>query len=288
MLKASVPRNTTASSRPAVPPAIRSAHASRNCGRGAARSSRLMGVSFSCFHSAIRLRMIPTEAAPCTTRTSVKRREIAQQPADHDGRNRHAQKEHHVEQRHDARAGLLGGAVGGQRQPGGLGHVQPEPSHQEGHRGEHLAGPLGTGGLLPGQHQKREGHHREAPHLPQRAEPEIGDALPAQRRAMGVGAKAEHGAERRDEHGQGDHGGHHDRGHRKLHDHHAVERAQQHHGGHADRDLKQRQPQELRQRQALARRVGEGQPAGRVAHQLRVDAFPGRRDHPCTSIAWLM
>ncbi len=71
MLKAMVPTKTTASSRPASPPAAKSRQASEKRGRGASRSSRLIGRTRSCFQSATTFSRSVASAAPCTTRTSL-------------------------------------------------------------------------------------------------------------------------------------------------------------------------------------------------------------------------
>ena len=121
------------------------------------------------------------------------------------------------------------------------------------------AGPLD---LVARQHDQREGHDGKAAHLPERAEPEVGDALPADGRAVGVRPVAQKRAERgRPAPGCAIIRATTDRGHRQFDDHHAVQRAQKQHLRHADRDLEQRQPQSWPQRQVLRGRVREGQPA---------------------------
>jgi hypothetical protein len=108
------------------------------------------------------------------------------------------------------------------------------------------------------QHQQREGHDREAAELQHRALPDVGNAAPAERGFVDVGAVADQRAERREEKRQRNHHAHQRRGHLQLDDHHAVERAHQQHQRHADRDLEQRQAQQARQRQILGRHIREG------------------------------
>ena len=195
------------------------------------------------------------------------RREVLQQPAEDDRGDRHPGQEHDVKQRDDLRPGLVRRPVRGEREPRGLGHVQAKPGHQEGDRRQRLARPGRAQGLVARQHDQREGHHRQPAHLPERAEPQVGNALPADGRAVGVGPEAEQRPERRDQDGQRDHHRHHHRRHRQLDDHHPVQRAQQHDRGHPDRDLEQRQAQDLSQRQRVRGRVREGQEAGGDAGQ---------------------
>ena len=70
-----------------------------------------------------------------------------------------------------------------------------------------------------------EWHDGETAKLQQRAEPEIGDAAPAQDGAMVIGFEADDCAERSEDQRQGDHDGNEPGWNAKLHDHDTVERA---------------------------------------------------------------
>ena len=138
---------------------------------------------------------------------------------------------------------------------------RPGADHQERERGRGVADPRGTAVVARHQDQ-RERHDRESAELDHRPHPDVRHALPAEHRAMGVGPEADQRAERREDERHADHQRDEPRRHAELDDHHAVERADQQHGRHADRDLEQRQPQQARQRQRVARRVGERQELG--------------------------
>ena len=70
MLKAAVPRNTVSSSRPARPPAVKSAQDSAKLGR--TRSGRVRdGSRASCFHRAIRFSTMVATAVPWMTLISL-------------------------------------------------------------------------------------------------------------------------------------------------------------------------------------------------------------------------
>lgn len=64
--------------------------------------------------------------------------EILQQETDDQGGCPHAQKEHDIEQRHNAGPRLIRGAITGQGQPCRLGHVQAKSRHQKGQRRQNL------------------------------------------------------------------------------------------------------------------------------------------------------
>ena len=112
------------------------------------------------------------------------------------------------------------------------------------------------------QNQKAGRHDRKATKLPKRPEPEIGNALPADGAFVVIRFEAQKRTEGRDQHGQGHHHRNQSGRHRKLHDHHAVQSAKQHNTRHTNRDLEQAQPQDLIQRQTLARGIREGQISG--------------------------
>jgi hypothetical protein len=80
------------------------------------------------------------------------------------------------------RGRVLRRQVGGQRQAGGLRGLHAGADQQEGQRRADWpsqAGPLG----VARQQEQRERHDRQAAELQQRAHPDVGHALPAQRRA---------------------------------------------------------------------------------------------------------
>ena len=210
--------------------------------------------------------------------------EVGEERAEDEGGDRHPEEVHHVEEGDDPRAGVLGGAVGGEGEARGLGHVDAEAGHQEREPGQYLAGPVGAEGLVAGEHDQREGHHREAAELPERAEPDIGDALPAERRAVGVGAEAEQRAEGRAEHRKCHHDCDDEGRDAELDDHHPVQGAEHHHRRHADRDLEERQSEELAEREVWRGGVGEGKgPDADPLEQLLsgVEAFHGRSSMAC-------
>ena len=141
----------------------------------------------------------------------------------------HADQQHHVEQRHDARPRILrardrwrapgrrSGSCAGRRRPAG----RPAPRRPAPIDGRAVA--------VAGQHQQRERHDGEAAELQQRAEPDIGHAPPAQHRAVRVRAEADQRAERREHQRQRHHQRDQPGRHAELDDHHAVERAVEQH-----------------------------------------------------------
>ena len=152
---------------------------------------------------------------------------VAQQPADEDRRNDHADQIHDIEQRHHARPRLVRCAVGSQGQTGGLGHRHAKPGHQESQPRKGFTCPGRTEGLVARQHDQCKGHHRQPAHLPERAEPQIRNPLPPDGTAVGVRPEAQNGTQGRHQHRQRDHDRHDRGGHAQFNDHHPVQRAQQ-------------------------------------------------------------
>ena len=189
------------------------------------------------------------------------RAEIAEQSADDDRGNAHAHQEHHIKQRHNAGPRLIARPVRGQRQTRRLRHVHAKTREQKGKGRPNFTGPCRPGDLIARQHQKTHRHNCEAAKLPKRAEPQIGDPLPPDRRTISVGAKAQERAERGHQNGDRDHDCDDPRHHAQFDNHYAVERAQKQDRSHPNADLEQRQAQQLRKRQLSADRVREGQHA---------------------------
>ena len=116
----------------------------------------------------------------------------------------HADQQHDVEERDDARARCFGREIGGEREAGGLRRMQAGADEEERQRGCHIADP-DRAVRVAGQHDQCERHDGEAAELQQRAEPDVGHAAPAEHRAMRVGAEADQGAERREDERQRHH-----------------------------------------------------------------------------------
>jgi hypothetical protein len=111
--------------------------------------------------------------------------EIFEQQAEEECARHGADEEHDVEQGDDARPRLRRGEVGGKREAGGLGGVQPGPGEEEGERRAGLPYP-GRAGRVAGQDEQGERHDRQAAELQQRPEPDVGNATPAEERAVRV------------------------------------------------------------------------------------------------------
>ena len=172
MLNAAVPSPTAtrkrrrAALRRRTPP-----RTSRNAGACPVARRARSGLRASCFQSAMQFSTIVSSAAPWITWIRRNWLKSASRPAEDQRTRDHADQQHHVEQRDDARPRLARREVGGQREAGGLRRVQAGADQQERERRADLADerrPV----RVAGQHDQRERHDREAAELQQRAHPD--------------------------------------------------------------------------------------------------------------------
>jgi hypothetical protein len=193
-------------------------------------------------------------------------REMRQEQAEQDGARHHAEQQRRAEQRHHLRPCMGGGEVGGERQPHGLGGVEPCADQEEGQSRREVADPERPGRVAR-QDQEGERHDRQAAELEQRAEPDVGHPPPAQDRAVRVRSEADDRPQGREDQRQRQH--HRDDPGRdpELDDHHPVERSDQQDRGHADRDLEQGEAEQAPQRQLDGGGIREGQDRRAEAHQ---------------------
>ncbi len=177
----------------------------------------------------------------------------AQQGAEHHRAADHAQQQHHIEQRDDARSGLDGREIGGEGESRRLRGVQAGADQQERERcGAGSEPRRGFDLSAAAQHHQREGHHRKTAVLQQRAHPDIRHSAPTEHRPVVIGAETEEGAERREQQRQRHHRRDQPRGDFQFDDHDAVERAVEQRERHADGDLEEREAQQPRHRQVDA------------------------------------
>jgi hypothetical protein len=186
------------------------------------------------------------------------RRIIAQQKGKHDRGNQHADKQHHIHQRHDPRPVVFGRKVGCQRQACGLRHVHADSGEQEGQKCARRPGPFRTGGLGL-QQQQRKRHDRQSAKLQDGAKPDVRHPAHAQGGFVGVGAMSDQRPERGGQNRNGDHQRHQRSGNAEFDDHHPVERAGQKHCRQANGPLKHRKPQQAPKRQILGGGICKGQ-----------------------------
>jgi hypothetical protein len=133
-------------------------------------------------------------AEPCTTCTRRKFGEMPQQRAVAQGADANAEQQHDAQHADHARAEFFRRDVGGQRQPGGLHRVHAGTHQQEGQGGGD--GPTKCGAWLsPERTMSANGMMARPPHCAMSAEPQIGQALPAESRAMLIRLEADHGAQ---------------------------------------------------------------------------------------------
>ena len=272
MLKAAVPRPTATRKRSERPAPAKRRQVSRNAGRGRLRAVA-DGLRASCFHSASRLSTIVASAAPCTTwisRTALKWRST--RPNNRPLPIMPISNITYISATTRGRASAGARSVASAR-PAVCVVCKPGADQQEGERRTGVADPGRAVGVAR-HHDQCERHDREAAELQQRADPEVGHALPAEHRAVRVGAKADQRAERREHQRQADHQRDQPGRHAHLDDHHAVERADEQHHRHAHGHLEQRQAEQPTKRQFVRRRIGERQKAradlGPLAGQRRI------------------
>ncbi len=123
--------------------------------------------------------------------------EVRQQRAECERAREHADEQHHVHERDDARAQMLGRKIGCKGETGGLRGVHAGPDEQESERGAELAEQR-RAVAIAGEYEQGKGQDGEAAELQHRAHPDVGHAAPAERRTMDVGAIADEGPQRRE------------------------------------------------------------------------------------------
>ena len=235
----------------------------------------------------MQFRATVTTAEPCTDLNQSQLAEIGEQRAEREGAESHAEQQHGAEQSHHSRACMRWREISRQCEANGLHRMQSRADEQKGKGRRRLADDNGSRSVA-GQDQEGEWHDRQPAKLQHRAQPQEGHPAPTKHGAVVVGAKADQSAEGCEEQRQSEHDRDDPRGDAQLHNHHAVERADQQNRRHADRDLEQRKSQEARHRQFNRTGISEGQEFRTDTHHVRDDggacAIHGRR----ASKAWEM
>ena len=131
MLKPAVPSAVATSSRRVRADAGEVAPARRGSGRRRATTRAAPELRGSCFQSAAQFSDHRRQRRALHDLDQPDLAEVAQQQAEHDRADRHADEQHRAEQRDDARAGALGREVGREREADRLDRVQPGADEQE-------------------------------------------------------------------------------------------------------------------------------------------------------------